>query len=185
MYKFIVSSTNKSNWLKTNSKEICFIGRSNVGKSSLINSVVGVNGLAKTSKTPGRTQLINFFMDDKTKKVLVDLPGYGYAKMPIDQKEKMNNMIQEYFMERKQLILTFLLVDSKVGITKNDELMISFLKSINSKFIVLLTKVDKINQSTLSKNLKNVNEFHDDIILVSSKNGKNISKIKKIIDNIL
>ena len=181
MWEFITSSSEKSNWYMENGKEVCFIGRSNVGKSTLINAITNQKALARTSNTPGRTQLLNFFGEDK--KVIVDLPGYGYAKMPKKVKDKMNAMINEYFLERQQLLKAFILVDSKVGPTKDDVSMMSFLKEIDLPFMVIMTKEDKPNQSMKSKTEKKIREFTDDYIFVSSKSGKNIDKVRKIINS--
>jgi len=183
MYKFIISSTNKENMLTGHKKEVCFIGRSNVGKSSLINAVVGQNALARTSNTPGRTQLINFFQEDK--KTLVDLPGYGFAKMPLRIKKKMFEMIEEYFETREELVKTFLLMDSKIGPTKDDMQMVEYVKGLGRDFTIILTKSDKSKQSEISKSLKIANSLSEDVILVSSKKGTNISKLKKVIDSVL
>ena len=95
MWKFIKSSSDKSNWLIHDNKEICFIGRSNVGKSSLINALARNSKLAKVSKMPGRTQLINYFQNENDL-IIVDLPGYGYANISYSIQEKMFNMIDEY-----------------------------------------------------------------------------------------
>ncbi len=183
MYKFIKSSTNNENWLTGHKKEVCFIGRSNVGKSSLINALVNQKKLARTSNTPGRTQLINFFQEDK--KTLVDLPGYGYAKMPLRVKEEMLKMIEEYFEHREELIRTFVLIDSKIGPTNDDIMMLEYLKKIGRDVLIVMTKADKANQSETSKTLKSVAPLGDDTLMVSAHKGKNIAKLKKIIDSIL
>ncbi len=163
-------------------KEVCFIGRSNVGKSSLINALTNQKALARTSNTPGRTQLINFFQEDN--KMIVDLPGYGYAKMPPKVKAEMLEMIQNYFETRKELIHTFVLVDSKVGPTKDDLQIIDYLIGIDREFSVVLTKADKGTQSELSKTLKRMVELEIDALLVSSKKGKNINNLRHKIINI-
>lgn len=163
-------------------KEVCFIGRSNVGKSSLINALTNQKALARTSNTPGRTQLINFFQEDK--KMIVDLPGYGYAKMPVKVKEEMFIMINNYFETRKELMHTFVLVDSKVGPTKDDINMINFLVGIERSVSIVLTKADKCKQSEISKTTKIMKEIELDFILVSSKKGKNISNLRADIVNL-
>ena len=181
MWKFIKSATNWENWLTSNHREVCFIGRSNVGKSSLINAITNNKNLAKTSNTPGRTQLINFFQEEN--KTIVDLPGYGFAKMPLKIKEKMLSMIEYYFKHRKQLVLTFLLLDSKIGPTNDDLQMIEFLKSLDCKFLIILTKLDKTNQSQKYFATKKIKELNLNFLETSSKKGTNIKKIKEIIND--
>ena len=183
MYKFILSSTNHHNYLNNHSKEICFIGRSNSGKSTLINSITNQKKLAKVSNTPGRTQLINFFQDQK-KRTLVDLPGYGFSKIPKNQKLKMILMIENYFQKRDKLIKTMLLIDSKVGPTEDDLLMIDFLKKLNREFIILLTKSDKANQSEIYKTKRIIEKISKNYIIISSIRGKNINKLKKTINSL-
>lgn len=182
MYKFITSATSKENWLNGHGKEVCFIGRSNVGKSTLINALTNQNQLARTSNTPGRTQLVNFFQDDK-KRTLVDLPGYGYAKMPKTQKRKMILMIEEYFLHRKQLSKVFVLIDAKVGPTSDDLLMLESLKELGRESMIILTKADKVKQSEMYETKKRLNNITNDYIVISSIKGTNISKLKKIINS--
>lgn len=181
MYKFITSATEQSNWLTGHSKEVCFIGRSNVGKSTLINALTNQNQLARTSNTPGRTQLINFFQDND-KKTLVDLPGYGYAKMPKDVKLKMIMMIEDYFSNRNELIKTFVLIDSKVGPTVDDQLMLQSLREMGRDTMVLITKADKSKQSEIYKTIEAVKDLTGDYLVISSLKGTNISKLKKVIN---
>lgn len=180
MWKFYQSASSIDNWPQGHSKEVCFIGRSNVGKSSLINALAK-NKIARTSNTPGRTQLINFFYQEK--KFFVDLPGYGYAKMPKKLHHQMLSMIEEYLQERKQLIKVFVLVDTKVGLTSDDQLIINFLKQAQKDFMIILTKSDKANQSQQHKTVKQVQSLSEDFIIVSAFKGKNIAKLAKIIAN--
>ena len=182
MWKFIKSSTQNDNFLMGHAKEVAFIGRSNVGKSSLINALANQKSLARTSNTPGRTQLINFFQEDK--KVLVDLPGYGYAKMPLKIKEKMLSMIENYFLTRKELIKVFVLVDSKVGPTIDDVQMIEYLLGINRDVFIVMTKADKAKQSELHKSINKVKELNVEFIQVSSKKGKNINNLRNYINKL-
>lgn len=178
MWKFIKSATDETNWLKGHAKEVCFIGRSNVGKSSLINALARQK-IAKTSNTPGRTQLVNFFEEDG--RIYVDLPGYGYAKMSIKNQHKMFAMIENYIENKLELARVFILVDSKVGPTEDDEIMINFLKQENKPFLVIMTKSDKPNQSELHKSMQKVKLLTDDFIAVSAAKGTNINKLQKII----
>lgn len=182
MYNFILSSTEEANWLTGHSKEVCFIGRSNVGKSTLINALTNQNQLARTSNTPGRTQLVNFFQDNNNR-TLVDLPGYGYAKMPKNIKLKMIMMIEEYFLNREQLVKTFVLIDSKVGPTIDDKLMLQSLREMGRESMIIITKADKTKQSELFKTIESVKDLSGDYLVISSLKGTNISKLKSIINS--
>ncbi len=181
MWKFIKSSSNKLNWLEHNQKEFCFIGRSNVGKSTLINLLANQNKLAKTSKFPGRTQLINYF-ETEDKKIIIDLPGYGYAKISYSEQERMFSMVDEFFRLNKPEVV-FVLIDAKIGITSKDEEIIEYLDSLNHNIKLILTKVDKANQSELSKTLKHpiVKDFEH--FRSSIENEKYIEKIREYIKN--
>lgn len=130
--------------------ELAFIGRSNSGKSSLINSVCLKKKIAKTSKTPGKTQLINFF-NLGSNCFLVDLPGYGFAKVSKNKTKSFSSLISSYLIKRKQLKLVFLILDSRLGITNLDELMIKMLVKIRLKFVIILNKIDKLNQMEFQK----------------------------------
>lgn len=128
--------------------EITFIGRSNVGKSSLINSLVGHKGLARTSNTPGRTQQINFFLINE-QYYLVDLPGYGYAKLSKWQRAQLAKIIEKYLAQRVSLVLSILLIDSRHLPTAFDLQMKSWLERQARPFIVVLTKSDKLSNNEL------------------------------------
>ena len=135
--------------------ECCFIGRSNVGKSSLINVLTKTKKLAKTSKTPGRTQAINIF-EINNKLNLVDLPGYGYAKVSKVARENLMTLIQEYIEYRDKLDHVFLLIDSKVGIKNSDIDMLDLLSDCSRKFSIILTKIDKISNNYLEYQKKSI-----------------------------
>jgi len=182
MWEFIKSSTNPSNMLSGHSTEVAFIGRSNVGKSSLINALTNRKSLARTSNTPGRTQLINFFQDGK--KTIVDLPGYGYAKMSKTKQREMLEMIREYFETREELKKVFVLVDTLVGPTKLDLEIIEYLNQIDRDYIVVLTKCDKANQSQRHKTKVAMDKYENEYFLVSSYKGTNISKLRNYLDYI-
>ena len=177
MYRFIKSSTHPANMLNGHKSEVAFIGRSNVGKSSLINAVVKQNALARTSNTPGRTQLINFFQEGN--KTLVDLPGYGYARISKTQKQEMFKMIDMYFKTRKELVYTFLLVDSRQGATEDDIIMFNYLKELDRKFLVVLTKTDKLNQKAKHATTLMIEKLNVEYIFTSSKKKLNINKINE------
>ena len=168
-------------------KECCFIGRSNVGKSSLLNAITKTKKLAKTSKTPGRTQSINVF--EVNKKInIIDLPGYGFAKVSKIMREKLIVLIENYIEHRKELDHVFLLIDSKVGIKNSDIDMLDFLNNCSRNFSVILTKIDKIsfNQADFQKNsilslMKNYNKTFKDIYLSETKKNNGINEIQKTI----
>tara|TARA_B100000579_G_scaffold353502_1_gene308230 strand:- start:50 stop:670 length:621 start_codon:yes stop_codon:yes gene_type:complete len=136
-------------------KECCFIGRSNVGKSSLLNAITKTKKLAKTSKTPGRTQSINVF--EVNKKInIIDLPGYGFAKVSKIMREKLIVLIENYIEHRKELDHVFLLIDSKVGIKNSDIDMLDLLSNCSRKFSIILTKIDKISNNYLEYQKKSI-----------------------------
>lgn len=129
--------------------EICFAGRSNVGKSSLINALMGRKGVARTSNTPGRTQQLNFFnLADRL--VVVDLPGYGFAKAPIDLVRSWNGLLKVYLRGRVRLRRVFVLVDSRHGLKRADEEMLKMLDETAVPYQVVLTKIDKISAPKLA-----------------------------------
>lgn len=177
MFKFIKSSTSSNDWyVHNNNVEICFWGRSNVGKSSLINALNNNSKLAIVSKTPGRTQLINYFEDEQNH-VWVDLPGYGYANVSKSKIEKMNKMIEYYLKNNKKLKHVILLIDSRTGITKIDSEVIMFLDSINLDFSLVFTKIDKLNQKEKSKLTKSIQK---DFVILQNKTVFFVSSAKKI-----
>ena len=130
--------------------EIAFAGKSNVGKSSLINSLINRKSLARTSSQPGKTRTINFYNIEKTL-YFVDLPGYGYAGVSHDEREKWGDMIENYLKSSKQLKAIFLLVDIRHEPSANDRLMYEYVQNSGFKPIVIATKADKINRSQINK----------------------------------
>ena len=143
--KFIVSNQSIEKCPKLNIPEYAFIGRSNVGKSSLINMLTNNKKLAKTSSTPGKTRLINHFLINDTWH-LVDLPGYGYAKASKSEKKEFQKLISDYFKIRKQLILAFVLIDSRHGAQKIDIEFMKWLTLNDIAFAIIFTKIDKLKQ---------------------------------------
>ena len=150
--RFVKSSTGLKGCPQDDLPEYAFIGRSNVGKSSLINMLTNRNKLAKTSTTPGKTQLINHFLINK-EWYLVDLPGYGYARMPVKEREKMMKMIREYILKRQSLACLFLLIDSRLEMQKADRQFLHFLGSNQVPFTLVFTKTDKITPSQVKQNI--------------------------------
>jgi GTP-binding protein len=167
--------------------EVCFSGRSNVGKSSLINALTGRKGLARASNTPGRTQEINFFSIPDNH-YLVDLPGYGYANAPIKVVEKWQNLLKRYLAGRQSLRRAFVLVDSRHGVKKVDTEIMSMLDSSAVTFQVVLTKLDKVKEKDRENILKQVRaslQKHPaafpEIILTSSERGWGIPTLRSVI----
>ena len=167
--------------------EVCFSGRSNVGKSSLINALTGRKGLARASNTPGRTQEINFFSIPDNH-YLVDLPGYGYANAPIKVVEKWQNLLKRYLAGRQSLRRAFVLVDGRHGVKKVDTEIMSMLDSSAVTFQVVLTKLDKVKEKDRENILEQVRtslQKHPaafpEIILTSSENGSGIQTLRSVI----
>jgi GTP-binding protein len=150
---YVISSPDYTQCPKPDRPEYAFIGRSNVGKSSLINMITNNEKLAKTSGTPGKTQLINHFNIDK-EWYIVDLPGYGFAKVSISSRKKWEKMIEDYLRKRENLVTVFILIDSRHGPQKNDLEFVNKLGEWQIPFCLVFTKADKENQRTVAKNVK-------------------------------
>lgn len=166
--------------------EVCFAGRSNVGKSSMINAVVNRKKLVKTSNMPGKTRAINYFrIDDKW--FLVDLPGYGYAKVSKTERDRWEKVSKEYYSSRKTLNLILVIVDSRHDPSVLDEDLIYWLAERQLPFAILLSKSDKLstNQKTatvarMKRLLKNMN-IEVPVILTSSEKGQGIEEVRSLI----
>ena len=154
---FVLSVANLKQLPADDLVEIAFAGRSNVGKSSLINALFGQKKLAKTSSTPGRTQQLNYF-NLANKLYLVDLPGYGFAKAPKDVVKNWQNLINTYLVGRASLRRVFLLIDSRHGIKKIDEEIMDMLDKAAVTYQIVLTKIDKISTKELEKVLNETDE---------------------------
>ena len=136
-----------------NSPEYAFIGRSNVGKSSLINMLTGNKKLAKTSATPGKTLLINHFLINGGQWYLVDLPGYGFAKRSKTERQKLENMISGYILQRRQLVHLFVLIDCRHAPQQIDLEFLQWLGESNIPFSIVFTKADKLSKQALAKSI--------------------------------
>jgi GTP-binding protein len=151
---FVISNSDVAKCPKERIAEYAFIGRSNVGKSSLINMLTNNNKLAKTSGRPGKTQLINHFKINN-EWFLVDLPGYGYAKVSKSIKKTFQSFIKKYFLQREQLICSFVLVDSRLEPQKIDLEFMEFLGESGIPFCIIFTKADKLKLNELNNNIRN------------------------------
>ena len=171
--------------------EVCFAGRSNVGKSSLINSLTGRKALARTSNTPGRTQEINFFSQAE-KYYLVDLPGYGYASAPLNIVEKWQRLLRQYVSGRQSLRRAFVLIDSRHGVKEVDKKLLSILDSSAVTFQAVLTKADKIKENErlqIIDHVSNALQSHPaafpEILLTSSQKGWGIPTLRSAIATLI
>jgi len=151
--RFVKSAKQPNDFPKDRIPEIAFCGRSNSGKSSLLNALTNSRGLARTSSSPGRTQLINFFLVDG-ETYYVDLPGYGYAKVPKGIRDSFGEMVESYLQNRQPLKLAIMLVDSRMPPTDSDQVMKEWLDHFGIPSLVVLTKSDKISRNELTKALK-------------------------------
>ena len=171
--------------------EVCFAGRSNVGKSSLINALTGRKALARTSNTPGRTQEINFFSQAE-KYYLVDLPGYGYASAPLNIVEKWQRLVRQYVSGRQSLRRAFVLIDSRHGVKEVDKKLLSILDSSAVTFQAVLTKADKIKKNErlqIIDHVSNALQSHPaafpEILLTSSQKGLGIPTLRSAIATLI
>jgi GTP-binding protein len=186
--EFVISNTDYKLCPKTIYPEYAFIGRSNVGKSSLINALVDRKNLAKTSGKPGKTQLINHFKINNNW-FLVDLPGYGYASTSKTNREMFKVMINKYLLNRKNLICLFVLLDIR---HKPQSIDLEFMQKMGQEgipFVMVFTKSDKTAQTQISKNIKYYKsemlkqwEYLPDMFITSSENKNGISEILKFIE---
>lgn len=182
---FIKSATTVEQCPQDDKSEICLIGRSNVGKSSLINALAGQK-IARVSNTPGRTQMLNFYIINNFR--IVDLPGYGYAKISIKQRDFLSNLIGDYLRTRKNLKAVFQVVDARV-ITSQDYEVSKLINSLNLKYYILVNKYDKLNQSEKNKLSLKIADYLkiniDNIILVSALKKYQLPILKKQMENCL
>ena len=150
-----IIATRRSQYPSLGLPEFLLVGRSNVGKSSFINTILGRNNLARTSSTPGKTQTLNFYLVNNTF-YLVDVPGYGYASVNREQQKKFGLMIEEYLANRKELKRVFMIVDFRIKPTEDDVLMYQYLKYYDIPVTLIINKADKVGSSKHDKNLKTI-----------------------------
>lgn len=185
--KLDIIAVRRSQYPKDGNPEFLLVGRSNVGKSSFINTILNQKNLARTSSRPGKTQTLNFYLVNDSF-YLIDVPGYGYASVNHEQQKKMGLMIEEYLEKRDEMKRVFMLVDYRIKPTENDILMYQFLKYYNIPVTIVLTKYDKVSPSKRDRNLKLIKDtlnlaVGDDIVLFSSVSKKGRDEILKILEN--
>lgn len=184
--KYLISSPNVINCPGGNLPEYAFIGRSNVGKSSLINYLCNNSNLSKTSKTPGKTKLINHFLINNNI-YFVDLPGYGYAKTSKENREKWGQFISQYLESRSQLRCVFLLVDASISVQKIDLEFLSWIQFVNVPFEIIFTKIDKSKQVIVNKNIADFNlnlTEKKELFKISTKEKTEKNSILQKIENL-
>ena len=179
-----VSSATRAAQLPDSPAEVAFVGRSNVGKSSLINALANQKQLARVSNTPGRTQLINIFRHESGG-TLVDLPGYGYAKVPGRIRNDWREMIEGYLLHRQPLEMVFVLVDGEIGPTPLDRQMLDWLRDNAVPHTVVATKTDKVKSSQRPRRKRELAEGCDlepaDVVWVSAAKGTNVDQLRNLV----
>ncbi len=181
--EFVKSAFTETDWPAGALPEIAFMGRSNVGKSSLINSLLGVRGLARTSSTPGRTQSLNYFLLNE-RFYFVDLPGFGYARVPKALKSSWGEMVSSYLAKREQLVLSIHIVDSRHEPTKLDLQLQEWLEHSAKPRLTVATKSDKLSNNELKESLGRVKRVfpNERVVAYSAKTGRGRSEVWQAIE---
>jgi GTP-binding protein len=184
--EFIKSAFAEEHWPRDGRPEISFLGRSNVGKSSLINSLLGVRGLARTSRTPGRTQSLNYFLINN-RFHFVDLPGYGFARVPKAIKASWGEMAHNYLAKRGELVLSIQIVDSRHDPTPLDALLNEWLITQQKPRLIVATKSDKLSNNELRKNIERIRNTlkTDEVVAYSATTGRGRDEVWRAIEEAL
>jgi GTP-binding protein len=184
--EFLKSSFQVADWPNGSLAEIAFMGRSNVGKSSLINSLLSVRGLARTSSTPGRTQSLNFFLVNGQFR-FVDLPGFGYARVPKAIKSSWGDMVSSYLAKREQLVLSIHIVDSRHEPTTLDLQLHEWLEHSARPRLIVATKSDKLSNNELKESFRRVKRVfsEDRVVAFSAKTGRGGTEVWRAIEDAL
>jgi len=184
--EFVKSAFKETDWPVDSRPEIAFMGRSNVGKSSLINSLLSTKGLARTSSTPGRTQSLNFFLINNRFR-FVDLPGFGYAKVPQQIRSGWGEMVTSYLAKRSQLVLSIQIVDSRHEPTKQDLQLHEWLEHFARPRLVVATKSDKLSNNELRKNIGRAERtLHEGtVVAYSARTAQGRDQVWQAIENAL
>ena len=186
--KFLTSSPNLKLCPVFETAEFALLGRSNVGKSTFINTLVNQSKLAKTSNTPGKTRLINLFeiQTDKKPFILADLPGYGYAKVSKKEQDSWQRNLEEYLLKRKNLTSTIQFIDARHDIQKNDIAMQEWLKFNNIPCINILTKCDYVSRNEIAKKISQIEkDFQNKTLAFSSKNRIFVDGVLSYLDGLI
>ena len=183
-----IMATRRSQYPEDRKSEFLLVGRSNVGKSSFINTLLGRKNLARTSSHPGKTQTLNFYEVNKDF-YLIDVPGYGYAEVSKKRREKFGKMIEEYLETRKQLKRVFMIIDFRHKPTEDDVLMYNFLKYYNLPVTIVATKADKVGASKRDKCKKQLTDtldlvVGDDLVIFSSITKEGKDRVLKTIEDL-
>jgi GTP-binding protein len=180
---FLTSATKLDELPRGKKPHIAFVGRSNVGKSTLLNDLAGKKGLAYVSSMPGRTQMINIFEVDH-RFYLVDLPGYGYAKISNEKKQDFIRLLSDYLSETEELALVFLVIDARLGLTELDQNMLVQLQGIDMPCVIIANKMDKLTRSAGIAFLKKMaTDYPQTVVLThSSVSGKGCGEIWEMIE---
>jgi GTP-binding protein len=184
--EFIKSAFQEADWPADLKPEIAFLGRSNVGKSSLINSLLGVAGLARTSSTPGRTQALNFFEINGVFR-FVDVPGYGYARVPKNIRSSWGEMATTFLAKRSQLVLSIHIVDSRHEPTKLDLQLHQWLQHKEKPLLIVATKSDKLSNNELRESIGRAQRVFvkSRVVAYSAKTGRGRAEVWHVIENAL
>lgn len=187
--QFLKSAMKPEHYPRDRRPEIAFVGRSNVGKSTLLNALMNRKDLAKTSSTPGKTQTINFF-DVNGTVYFVDLPGYGFAKVPLALKEAWNRQLAEYLRNREELRLAVVLIDSRHAPGQNDLHMLELLDEAQVPTLIVATKIDKVKAGDRKRNLDRIRqelELDEDaeVVAVSGETKSGVRELWSVIDSVL
>jgi len=187
----VTSAADSGGWIEPDLPEVAFLGRSNVGKSTLLNKLVNRRGLARTSGTPGKTRLLHFFHVRRTTRdvVFVDLPGYGYASVSRAERRRWRGMIEGYLGGRECLRVAVLLQDVRRKVQDDETLLIAWLAEREIPTVVALTKVDKLNQRERSARLRELSQTvpvqRDWIVPTSAKTGEGIPRLWELLDSLI
>ena len=181
---FETSAGTSKSLIPSDLPEVCFSGHSNVGKSSLINRLLGRKSIARVSNKPGKTVTINFFKCEGVR--MADLPGYGFAKVSFVEKERWSELMQYYFASGRNIKVVFQLIDSRHKPTADDMDMVNYLKETGFNFVIVLTKIDKLKSKERAANLEMFNELFGDIQLIpfSAETGEGNDVLRGLLESV-